>query len=295
MEISEKFQKRIIANHGSPIGWSRDQGCQVITWPALWKLGQGAAQKMWHISDTDGDIWKIPKVTNSKSRVADQMVTWLGISGDHVTCFLETRSRCSTKSAVSQSPMEISEKFQKWLIANHGSPIGWSRDQTSPVITWHTLWKLGQGAAQKCGVSRTQMEISEKFQKRIIANQGSPNGRSRDKESQVITWPALWKLGQGAAQKCGISSDTDGDIWKIPKATNSKSGVADQMVTWPRISGDHVTCFLETRSRCSTKSAVSQSPMEISEKFQKWLIANHGSLIGWSRDQWSRVVTWHTL
>ena len=175
--------------------------------------------------------------------VADRMVTWQKISGGHVTCFLETRSRCNTKRGVTRSPMEISEKFQKRLIANHGSPIGWSRDQGC----------------------------------------------------QVITWPALWKLGQGAAQKMWHISDTDGDIWKIPKVTNSKSRVADQMVTWPRISGDHVTYFLETRSRCSTKSGVSQSPMEISEKFQKWLIANHGSLIGWSRDQWSRVVTWHTL
>ena len=46
---------------------------------------------------------------------------------------------------------------------------------------------------------------------------------------------------------------TDRDICEIPKATHSKSGVADRMVTWPMISGGHVTYFLETRSRCSTK------------------------------------------
>ena len=146
---------------------------------------------MWHISVTDGDIWKIPKATNSKSRVADRMVTWQKISGGHVTCFLETRSRCNTKK-------------------------------------WHI-------------------------------------------------------------------SDTDGDIRKIPKANNSKSRVADRRVTWQKISGGHVTCFLETRSKCSTKSGVSQSPMEISEKFQKRPIDNHGSPIGWSRDQTSPVITWHTL
>ena len=196
MEISEKFQKWLIASQGSPIRWSRDRRSRVATWPAFWKLGQGATQK----------------------------------------------------SGVSRSPMEISEKFQKRPMANRGSPIGWSRDQTSPVITWHILWKLGQGAAQKCGVSRTQIEISEKFQKRIIANQGSPNGRSRDEECQVITWPALWKLGQGAAQKVWHILDTDGDIWKIPKVTYSKSWVADRMVTWPMISGGHVTYFIETTS-----------------------------------------------
>ena len=81
------------------------------------------------------------------------MVTWPMISRGHVTCFLETRSRCSTKCGVSRSPLEISEKFQKRLIANQGLPIGWSRDQWSRVVTWPAFWKLGQGAAQKCGVS----------------------------------------------------------------------------------------------------------------------------------------------
>ena len=137
-------------------------------------------------------------------------------------------------------PIEISVKFQKRLIGNQGSPIGWSRDQWSRVVTWPTFWKLGQGAAQKCGISRSPMEISEKFQKRLIANQGSPIGWSRDQWSRVVTWPTLWKLGQGAAQKCGVS----------------------------------------------------RSPMEISEKFQKRLIANQGSPIGWSRDQWSWEVMW---
>ena len=61
-------------------------------------------------------------------------------------------------------PIEISVKFQKRLIGNQGSPIGWSRDQWSRVVTWPTFWKLGQGAAQKCGVSRSLMVISEKFQ-----------------------------------------------------------------------------------------------------------------------------------
>ena len=180
-------------------------------------------------------------------------------------------------------------KIPKATNSKSGSPIGWSRDRRSRVVTWPAFWKLGQGATQKSGVSRSPMEISEKFQKRIIANHGSPIGCqwSRDQGCQVITWPALWKLGQGAAQKMWHISDTDGDIWKIPKVTNSKSRVADQMVTWPRISGDHVTCFLETRSRCSTKSAVSQSPMEISEKFQKRLIANQ-----WVAD---RMVTWPNI
>ena len=148
---------------------------------------------------------------------------------------------CTTGyEAITWWPIEISVKFQKWLIGNQGSPIGWSRDQWSRVVTWPTFWKLGQGAAQKCGVSRSPMEISEKFQKRLIANQGSPIGLSCDHWSRVVTWPTFWKLGQGAVQKCGVS--------------------------W--------------------------SPKEISEKFQKWLIANQGLPIGWSRDQWSRVVTW---
>ena len=102
-------------------------------------------------------------------------------------------------------PIEISVKFQKRLIANQGSPIGWSRDQWSRVVTWPTFWKLGQGAAQKCGVSRSPMEISEKFQKRLIANQGSPIRWSRDQWSWEVTWPTFWKLGQGAAQKCDVS------------------------------------------------------------------------------------------
>ena len=188
IEISVKFQNRLIGNQGSLIRWSRDQWSRVVTWPAFWKLGQGAAQEC----------------------------------------------------GVSRSPMEISEKFQKRLIANQGSPIGWSRDQWSRVVTWPAFWKLGQGAAQECGISRSPLEISEKFQKLLIANQGSPIGWSRDQWSRVVTWPAFWKLGQGAAQECGVS----------------------------------------------------RSPMEISEKFQKRLIANEGSPIGWSRDQWSRVVTW---
>ena len=144
------------------VTWQRSR---VVTWPAFWKLGQGATQKC----------------------------------------------------VVSRSPMEISEKFQKRIIANHGSPIGRSRDQGCQVITWPALWKLGQGAAQKCGISRTPMEISEKFQKRPIANQGSPIEWSRDQTSPVITWHTLWKLGQGAAQNRAYL----GHRWRYLK--NSKS------------------------------------------------------------------------
>ena len=39
IEISVKFQNRLTANQGSPIGWSRDQWSRVVTWPAFWKLG----------------------------------------------------------------------------------------------------------------------------------------------------------------------------------------------------------------------------------------------------------------
>ena len=161
--------------------------------------------------------------------------------------------RTTSFEAITWWPIEISVKFQNRLIGNQGSPIRWSRDQWSWMVTWPAFWKLGQGAAQECGISRSPMEISEKFQKRLIANQGSPIGWSRDQWSRVVTWPAFWKLGQGAAQERGVSRSPIGDIGKIPKATNSKSGVADRMVTWPMISGGHVTCFLETRSRCSTR------------------------------------------
>ena len=202
--------------------------------------------------------------------------------------------RTTSFEAITWWPIEISVKFQKRLIGNQGSPIGWSRDHWSRVVTWPTFWKLGQSTAQKCDVSRSPMEISEKFQKRLIGNQGSPIGWSRDHWSRVVTWPTFWKLGQSTAQKCGISV-TDGDIREIPKATNSKSGVADRMVTWPVISGGHVTYFLEIGQSTAKNVTISRSPMEISEKFQKRLIANQGSPIGWSRDHWSRVVTWPTF
>ena len=217
IEISVKFQKRLIGNQGSPIGWSRDQWSRVVTWPTFWKLGQGAAQK------------------------------------------------CD----VSRSPMEISEKFQKRLIANQGSPIGWSRDQWSRVVTWPTFWKLGQGAAQKCDVSRSPMEISEKFQKRLHSKSGVAD--------RMVTWPMIsgghvtyfLETRSRYSTKMWHISVTDGDIGKIPKATDSKSGVADRMVTWPMISGGHVTYFLETRSRCSTKMwCISVTDGDISEKFQ---------------------------
>ena len=67
------------------------------------------------------------------------------------------------------------------------------------------FWKLGQGAAQKCGVSRSPVDVSEKFQKQLIANQGSPIRWSRDQWSLEVTRPTFWKLGQGAAQKCDVS------------------------------------------------------------------------------------------
>ena len=113
--------------------------------------------------------------------------------------------RTTSFEAITWWPIEISVKFQKRLIGNQGSPIGWSRDHWSRVVTWPTFWKLGQSTAQKCDVSRSPMEISEKFQKRLIANQGSPIGWSRDQWFRVVTWPTFWKLGQGTAQKCDIS------------------------------------------------------------------------------------------
>ena len=63
---------------------------------------------------------------------------------------------------------------------------------------------------------------------------------------------------------------TDRDICEIPKATNRKSWVADRMVTWPVISGGHVTYFLETRSRYSTKMwRISVTDGDISGKKSK--------------------------
>ena len=133
------------------------------------------------------------------------MVTWPMILDGHVTRFLETRSRCSTRTWRSSVADSDIGKIPKRLIANQGSPIGWSRDQWSRVVTWPAFWKLGQGAARDCGISRSPIVISEKFQKRLIANQGSPIGWSRDQWSRVVTGPAFWKLGQGAAQKYGVS------------------------------------------------------------------------------------------
>ena len=167
IEISVKFQKRLIGNQGSPIGWSRDQLISGGHVTYFLETRSRYSTKMWHISVTDGDIGEIPKATNRKSGVADRMVTWPLISGGHVTYFLETRSRYSTK---------------------------------------------------------------------------------------------MWRI-----------SVTDGDIGEIPKATNRKSGVADRMVTWPVISGGHVTYFLETRSRYSTKMwHISVTDGDISEKTKSY-------------------------
>ena len=203
--------------------------------------------------------------------------------------------RTTSFEAITWWPIEISVKFQNRLIGNLGSLIRWSRDQWSRVVTWPAFWKLGQGAAQECGVSRSPMEISEKFQKRTNSKSGVAD--------RMVTWPLIsgghvtyfLETRSKYSTKMWRISVTDGDIREIPKATNRKSGVADQMVTWPLISGGHVTSFLETRSKYSTKCDVSRSPTEISKKFQKRPIANQGSPIRWSRDHWSRVVTWPTF
>ena len=179
--------------------------------------------------------------------------------------------RTTSFEAITWWPIEISVKFQKRLIANQGSPIGWSRDQWSRVVTWPTFWKLGQGTAQKCDVSRSPMEISEKFQKRLIGNQGSPIGWSRDQWSRVVTWPTFWKLGQGTAQKCDVSRSPMEISEKFQKRLIANHGVADRMVTWPVISGGHVTYFLETRSRYSTKMwHISVTDGDISKKTKSY-------------------------
>ena len=61
--------------------------------------------------------------------------------------------RTTSFEAITWWPIEISVKFQNRLIGNQGSLIRWSRDQWSRVVTWPAFWKIGQGAAQKCGVS----------------------------------------------------------------------------------------------------------------------------------------------
>ena len=162
--------------------------------------------------------------------------------------------RTTSFEAITWWPIEISVKFQNRLIGNQGSPIRWSRDQWSWTVTWPAFWKLGQGAAQECGISRSPIEISEKFQKRLIANQGSPIGWSRDQWSWRGHVTRFLETRSRCSTRMWHISVADRDIGKIPKATNSKSGVADRMVTWPMISGGHVTCFLETRSRCSTRT-----------------------------------------
>ena len=108
---------------------------------------------MWHISVAVGDIGKIPKATDSKSGVADRMVTWPMISRGHVTCSLETRSRCSTRMwRISVAVGDIG-KIPK--ATNRKSGVA-DRMVTWPMISrGHVtcFLKLGQGAAQKCGVS----------------------------------------------------------------------------------------------------------------------------------------------
>ena len=253
IEISVKFQKRLIANQGSPIRWSRDQWSWTVTWPAFWKLGQGSAREC-GISRSPIEISeKFQKrlIANQGSPIGwsrdqwSRVVTW--------PAFWKLGQGAAQECGVSWSPMEISEKIQKRLIANQGSPIRWSRDQWSWMVTWPAFWKLGQGSARECGISGRDIEISEKFQKRLIANQGSAD--------RMVTWPMISRghvtCFLETRSRCSTRmwhiSVADRDIWKIPKATNSKSGVADRMVTWPMISRGHVTRFLETRSRCSTR------------------------------------------
>ena len=112
-------------------------------------------------------------------------------------------------------------KIPKATNSKSGSPIGWSRDRRSRVVTWPAFWKLGQGATQKSGVSRSPMEISEKFQKRIIANHGSPIGWSVGhvtKDAQVITWRALVETRPRCSTK---NVAYPGHRWRYLK--NSKS------------------------------------------------------------------------
>ena len=55
---------------------------------------------------------------------------------------------------------------------------------------------------------------------------------------------------QNRRTTCFEATMTDRDIWKIPKATNTKSRVAHRMVTWPMILGGHVTYYvLKVESR----------------------------------------------
>ena len=253
MEISEKFQKRLIGNQGSPIGWSRDQWSRVVTWPTFWKLGQSTAQKC--------DVSRSPMEISKKfqKRLIGNQGSPIGWSRDHwsrvVTwpTFWKLGQSTAQKCDVSRSPMEISEKFQKRLIGNQGSPIGWSRDHWSRVVTWPTFWKLGQSTAQKMWrISVTDGDIRE-----------IPKATNRKSgvADRMVTWPLIsgghvtyfLETRSKYSTKMWHISVTDGDIREIPKATNSKSGVDDRMVTWPMISGGHVTYFLETRSRCSTK------------------------------------------
>ena len=173
--------------------WSR-----VVTWPTFWKLGQGTARNVTYL----GHRWRYRRnseATNRKSGVADRMVTWPLISGGHVTYFLETRSRYSTKM---------------WHIS----------------VTDGDIREIPKATNRKSGVA-----------------------------DRMVTWPVIsgghvtyfLETRSRYSTKMWRISVTDGDIGKILKATNRKSGVADRMVTWPYLGG-HVTYFLETRLKCST-------------------------------------------
>ena len=174
---------------------------RVFTWPMILdghvtcflETRSRCSTRMWHISVANRDIRKIPKATNSKSGVADRMVTWPMISRGHVTRFLETRSRCSTRT---------------WRSS----------------VAVRDIWEIPKPTNRKSGVA-----------------------------DRMVTWPMIsgghvtcfLETRSRCSTRMWLISVADGGIGKIPKATNSKSGVADRMVTWPMISSGHVTCFLE--------------------------------------------------
>ena len=84
---------------------------------------------------------------------------------------------------------------------------------------------------------------------------------------------------------------TDRDICKIRKTTHSKSGVADRMVTWPMIRAVTWPTFWKLGQGAAQNVAYLGRGWRYQKNSKRWLIANQGSSIGWSRDQWSRVVT----
>ena len=273
---------------------------RMVTWPMIsgghvtcfLETRSRCSTRTWRISVANGDIGKIPKATNSKSGVADRMVTWPMISRGHVTRFLETRSRCSTRMwHISVADRDIG-KIPK--ATNSKSGVA-DRMVTWPMISGgHVTCFLE--TRSRCSTRTWHISVADRDIGKIPKATNSKSGVA----DRMVTWPMI----SGGHVTCFLEtrsrcstrtwhiSVADGDIGKIPKATNSKSGVADRMVTWPMISGGHVTCFLETRSRCSTRMWRISVADRDTEKFKKRLIANQGAPIGWSRDLWSRVVTW---